>query len=312
MYTKMCKGIRSLRRFLASVCILCLLPSGCASSGRGRGEPEHYLLYFTVRDLTEAAGEGALRAVESDLPAVEGADAVSVAEQLLSTLLRGPEEEDLDSTLPPRTALRSLELRGSRALVDFSSAYGSLSGVGLTLADYAVTLTLTQIPEISLVQITVDGQDLAYREKQSFSARDVLLQPEGDVVGTVTAVLYFPNADGDLVGEERRLSLYEGDTQVEAVVQAVEGGPENRELGAAFPEGFRIRGVWQEEDRCLVNLSSALLDTLDTPPSMTLDALERSLRSLDGVRDVRYLVDGEFLREYGGIRLAEPYEIEES
>ena len=72
-----------------------------------------------------------------------------------------------------------------------------------------------------------------------------------------------------------------------------------------------MRSVWQEDDICFVNLSSALLETLpdNANVSAALLSLDRSLHALDSVREVRYLVDGEFLEHYGNVRLLEPYEI---
>ena len=297
-------------RNLTLTMLLCLLVclSGC--TGReSRREPERYSLYFLRADLTDAAGDGALQPIDSGITVAPDAAPDETARELLSALLRGPESDAYRNTLPAGTALNSLALEGSRATVDFSRTYGTLSGISLTLADYAVTLTLTQIPEISMVRITVGGQTLDYRDRQSFTARDVLLLPDGDVVGTVTLPLYFPDASGALVPEERTLNLYEGDTQVEVVARAVENGPDNRELYAAFPEGFRVRSVWQETDICFVNLSSALLETLpeNANVSLALLSLDRSLHGLESVREVRYLVDGEFLDHYGDIRLMEPY-----
>lgn len=65
-----------------------------------------------------------------------------------------------------------------------TSGYGGLSGVALTLADYAVTLTLTQLPEISTVSVTVRGRELGYRGSQVFAPDDVLLSTTEDVVDT--------------------------------------------------------------------------------------------------------------------------------
>ena len=215
----------------------------------------------------------------------------------------------LKSPIPAGTSLLSLKLQGGRATVDLSAGYASLSGVALTLADYAVTLTLTQVPEISSVKITVRGQELAYRDKQTFASRDVLLVPEEDVVGTVQAVLYFLDENGTLAPEERTLDLYEGDTQVFAVARALENGPESKKLSAVLPEGFRVRSVWLEEDVCYVNLSSSQLEAL--PPEADLHtavaSLARSLCSLESVGEVRFLVDGEFARLYGAVDISEPY-----
>ena len=109
----------------------------------------------------------------------------------MDELLQGPSDETLKRTIPAGTTMNSLYLEGTRAVVDLSTAYGLLSGIELTLADQSIALTLTQVPEIVSVKITVLGEELAYRDRQIFTGRDVLLAPEGDVVGTVDATLYF-------------------------------------------------------------------------------------------------------------------------
>ena len=278
----------------------------------GRTQPEEtpsYDLYFMEADLKEATGRGALRAETAYLPELEGADPEETAKGLMEALLQGPLDGTLTSPIPVGTNLLSLKLEGGRAVVDLTASYGSLSGVGLTLADYAVALTLTQVPEIGSVKITVRGQELAYRDRQIFLSRDVLLVPEEDVVSTVTAVLYFLNGEGALTPEERTLDLYEGDTQVYAVARALENGPESKELSAVMPEGFRVKSVWLEEDVCYVNLSSAMLEGLPQKTGLqtAVYSLAKSLCSLDTVSEVRFLVDGEFAKQYGTVDISEPY-----
>ena len=291
-------------RLLACGLLCVLLLSGCA------GEPvgDDYALYFRARDLRSAAGEGALQA-ERWTPPEQDLDTAALAEAMMEALLAGPAEETLQNTIPAGTALLSLTLNGSQAVVDLSPAYSSLSGVELTLADQAVALTLTQLPEILSVRNTVRGQELADRDKQVFTGQDVLLAPEGDVVDTVTAALYFPNADGVLTEETRTLNLYEGDTQVGVIVRALEDGPETEGLTGVMPEGFRPRGVWLEENVCYVNLSSRLLERLpeDARLDMTLEALARSLCSLETVEETQFLVDGEFAAFYGSVDISEPF-----
>lgn len=270
----------------------------------GREEPARtaYDLYFQEADLTFSAGDGAFRTESVYLFDDEVQTSRLLAEALMNELLKGPADETLKSPLPAGTTLLSLELTGSRARVDLSSPYGTLSGVALTLADSAVAMTLSQVPEISSVQITVRGRELAYRERQVLNIREVLLTPEEDVLSTVDVRLYFLDQEGRLTPEYRTLDLYEGDTQVSAVAKALEGGPENRELLSPLPSGFQVKSVWLEEDICYVNLSSALLEGLEESVVRTaVQALERSLRSLEGVEEVRFLVDGEFDRDLGSI-----------
>lgn len=294
------------KALLCGIFLLALLCSACAQADSETSESD-YQLYFRQRDLTVSSGGDVFQTEPVEL--AEGLDTQASVEALVNGLLEGPRSELLQGTLPVSTTLLSTRVEGSRAVVDFSAAYSTLSGVRLTMADYAVTLTLTQLPEITSVKITVQGQELAYRDKQIFTARDVLLSSEEDVVGTVYAVLYFLNEEGALTEERRTLDLYEGDTQAAAVVRALEGTPETKGLATAMPEGFRVRSVWQEEGTCYVNLSSALVDGLaeNLPLGTALRSLSQSLCSLETVDEVRFLVDGEFDERYGAADVSAPY-----
>lgn len=295
-----------MRKLVSLLLCAAALLSGCARGGESQ-QGTAYSLYFLEADLESVPGGDALRAetvyLEEDL------GTTALAEALVERLLEGPSDATLENPIPAGTSLLSLELNGAYAKVDLSSNYRSLSGVALTLADYAITLTLTQLPQIAIVSITVRGQDLAYRDTQTFTARDVLLSSNEDVIGTVPATLYFLDEEGRLTPEERTLDLYEGDTQVSAVARALELGPENRSLRLVQPEEFQVKSVWLEEDVCYVNLSSSQLETLpeETDMPMILQALALSLCSLDTVSEVRFLVDGDFAAEYGGASIAAPY-----
>ena len=271
---------------------------------RQESDGSAYSLYFVERDLRSADGGDALRSEERTLED-GGLSTEELAAALVAELLKGPADPALKNPFPKGTALLSAEQKGTELRVDLSAAYSTLSGVGLSLADYAITLTLTQLPDVARVRITVAGRELDYRSRQVFLARDILTVPKEDVVGTVDASLYFVNGDGALTAEARTLNLYEGDTQVSAVVRALENGPETKGLSAVLPEGFKVRKVWLEEEICYVSLSSALLEGQPEPAALetAVASLRRSLLSLEAVDSVRFLVDGEFSETYGSVKL---------
>lgn len=291
------------------LCAVMLIPLvGCNAEEAAHESERGYDLYFIESDLDAVGGEGALTTERTILPAdTDPTDRQQIAEMLLNRLLEGPLNPGLKSAVPAGTTLQSLKLQGTQAIVDLSVTYQSLSGIALTLADYAVVMTLTQLPSIMSVKITVRGRELAYRDKQVLMDKDVLLAPEGDILGTVTVELYFQTEQGVLRGEERTLELYEGDTQVAAVIQAIEQGPQNKNLRSVWPEGFRVRGVWQEDGVCYVNLSSVVRSNLseDARLDITLQALSESLGSLESVEEVRFLVDGEFSQYYGPVDISQ-------
>ena len=263
-----------------------------------------YDLYFVEQDLRSAVGGDALRTEERTLDG--GAlSTEELAGTLLTELLKGPVDPTLESPFPKGMGVNLVERKGTEIHIDLSRAYSTLSGVELSLADYAIAMTMTQLPDVARVRITVAGNDLDYRSRQVFQARDILFAPKEDVVGTVTVQLYFLHETGELKPEERTLSLYEGDTQVSAVLRALENGPEGKEFQPVLPEGFKVRKAWLEEGTCYVSLSSALLEGQPDPAALgqAVEALDRSLLSLETVDEVRFLVDGEFAETYGPVKL---------
>lgn len=296
------------KRWIALMILALLLATvGGAFGTVGRQETEErgtYSLYFVERALESADGGDALRAEERLLDD-QGLSTAELAELLVTELLKGPVDLTLEKPFPKGTVLLSVERKGTEIRVDLSGGYGTLSGIGLSLADYAITLTLTQLPDVARVRVTVQGAELDYRSSQVFLARDVLQVPKEDVVSTVETRLYFPDEAGVLTEESRLLSLYEGDTQVGAVVRALENGPETKGLQPVLPEGFKVRKIWLEEGTCFVSLSSALLEGEPDPSvlSQAVEALRSSLLSLDAVETVRFLVDGDPSPTYGPISL---------
>ena len=297
------------RIFALLLCGLLVLCVGCGLVQKE--EPETapvYDLYFRVAHLDSAAGADAIAVQPSDIAVNPEADADLLAKELMDALLSGPQDAALRSPFPAETVLRSVRISGGRAIVDMNPVYATLSGVELAMADYCITLTLTQIPEVRSVQTTVNGGLLAYRSSQTFTARDVLISSAEDVVATVEVKLYFCDINGFLVGEQRTLELYEGDTRAEALVEALSKGPDGTELFSSFPDGFAVQSVWVKDGICYVNFSSAMLKNLPQELNTVLptQALRASLRSLENVEEVKFLVDGEVVVDIDDVRRAEP------
>ena len=93
----------------------------------------------------------------------------------VSLLLEDSADGSLESPIPASTRLLAWQVSAGAAGVDVSSAYGQLSGMELTIADYGVTLSLSQIVGIYSVRITVNGTELIYRDSNIFLAGDVLM-----------------------------------------------------------------------------------------------------------------------------------------
>ena len=156
-------GRKAVSALLLALLTLTLL-AGCGQTGEESG----YLVYYRNQAAVDSAG--AAEALVAERHTLDpSADPV---EGLLELVMAQPRGENL--TLPEGVSLRSWTLNNGLLTVDFSSAYGTLSGIDLTLADYSVVLTLTQLEEVETVMITVGGEMLSYRDHQRMTAEDIV------------------------------------------------------------------------------------------------------------------------------------------
>lgn len=160
-----------MRKILTILLLLALfLTTGCVARTL---EGKEYAVYFLDR-MPEAAQalKAEKRSIDPEDDGIEG---------LLQAILSGPESESLGAIIPASVSLRGWTLHNGLLTVDLSGSYGMLSGIDLTLADYSIVLTMTQLEGVEAVMITVEGQVLSYRDHQRLTAEDIrtaILQEE--------------------------------------------------------------------------------------------------------------------------------------
>lgn len=296
-----------MKRWLTLFLALCvLLLTGCAGD---RWDDHTYLRLYYPAALEESRGGDAISHVNIAWDDMAQSDTQTQAEQVLALLMGGCQMAHFTVPVPRGTVLRSCHVDNSTAYVDFSQAYGSLSGMDLTITDYCVALSLTQINGVDQVVITVEGQELTYRDSQRFTARDVLLTTKNDAVRTLSTWLYFPDKQGKLVGERRELTLYEGQMRCDVVMDALREGPVDESLQPLLPEGFTVLTVRLDEGICYLNLSSAdtaLLPADEAAQQLMMRGIVNSLCAVGGVRQVQILQDGMVLSRFGQIDVSQP------
>ena len=283
------------RIVLTALALVLLALAGC---GVVQKEQEGLRLYYAASLDTHRGGD-AIDSVTIDWDELPQGDQVARAESVLALLMGMCQEKGFQSPIPAGTTLRSVTIIGGTACVDFSGSYGQLSGMALTIADYCVALSLTQLEGIYAVRITVNEQDLAYRDNDLFLAGDVLLTSMDDVVRTLTARLYFPNSDGDLEAEERLLTQYEGQSAADVVLSALENGPSDDDLQPLAEKGLSGMTVRMDNGVCQLNVASASMEELeDDTARQLLLCVTQSLQSLEGISSVQLYIDGTYAETY--------------
>lgn len=290
-----------MRRGWIAAGLALLALAACASPAPPEEQGARTPIYYLAAEDASRGGDR-IRACYETLGLGQDATVRDEAAAVVSRLLEGPTDRELESPLPAGVELLSLEVRDRTAYVDLSGSFNQLAGVELSMADYCLTLSLTALDGIGAVRITAQGRPVGQQPKQVFYERDVLLSTMDDVLQTVEVTLYFQDGGGTLTGERRTLTLYEGQTLAESLMAALLEGPASRELSPTLPENFTVNYVRIENGICYVSLpaaSLALLPEDEQAQRTILWSLAESLYSIAAVDELRLLADGEELAYFG-------------
>lgn len=273
-----------MNRWILRLSALFLLLSACGSP-----RTEDCVIYY--RTAEEIAAGGALYGASCELPP----DRSSIS-PALELLLSPPEDMTLQSPFPAGTKLNGWTLEEGRLTVDFSEQYGKLYGIDLTLADYCVALTLTQLEGVEEVSITVAGGEVPGRNRQVFRAGDVVLEGDEAQLLVLDVQLSFPLADGSGLGTEyREIRVGEGETPAGAVLQALRDGPTSPPMTGFLPAELGEVRTSIADGLCTVELDGSWQQALTREPErqvLAVYALVNSLTELASVDQVLILYEG--------------------
>ena len=160
----MSRTVRTLAALLAALLLL------AACGGREDREEQDFVLYYLLEG--EPVHGSAL-----DWEPYPG-EADPGPEELLTALLAGPAQEGLVSPFPRGVSLLSWdwdEEEPGVLRITLSEQYGALTDISLTLADYCIVLTLSQLEEVEGVEIRSGGHSAGYRSHQTLRADEALL-----------------------------------------------------------------------------------------------------------------------------------------
>lgn len=230
---------------------------------------------------------------------------------LMAALLDGPPAESgLTPIIPDGVELLDWSTEGRVVWVELSAPYAGLSGVDLTLADYSIVLTLTQLEGVDGVRITVSGGGQAFQDRPASYPSDVIFSGAEEEPVEVTARLWFLQ-DGaeELVSERRTLRLTEDESPAQAVLEALIAGPEEEGRSALLPEDLRVNSARVDGGICTVDLSEELMSAAPGDPrrqELIVGSIVETLCSLDQVEQVQILIEGEAPGRLGGLDLSGP------
>ena len=302
--------MRGVKRIAAALLAALLVLSLAACGTQKTGLRLYYPADLSAKHKS-VGGSDAITSVLVDWKKVTGDDRgrQQQAQYIMELLLGGCKASGFTSPIPIGTTVRSCTVTGGTVSVDLSGEYDQLVGIDRTIADYCITLSLLQLTGIYAVRITVMGasQDADH----VYTSAQVLLTSPEDIVRTVEVTLYFPDEADNLVAEERRLTVYEGETPAEAVVKALAERPMDSYSGLKplLPKKFTALGANVDGNTCYLNLSAncaELMPESTVQQRMVLRGIVNSLCSLEEVEQVQILLNGDYQMLLGTQPISRP------
>ena len=272
---------------LCALVLALLLLAGCgASDGVELVNPINF--YFCVEtDGAESADferpSGALSVQTVDL----GRQDLTIREILTQYLAfcrdggYGPFPEGLECM--------ALTLENGVLTLTFNDAFSALSGVDLSLAAAALTMTLTQISGVDGVSIHGRSAILSGDWQEVFTADDFLLQDGSAVHPEYAVQLYFLDAGGNLTAQRRVLTCDDRSQLPELAMDALLAGSDEPGLTCAVPAGTQLADVSVDGALCTVVLSEefAACDTDEASAQAAVRAVVLTLCSIEPVERVQ-------------------------
>lgn len=289
------------------IILLCLLSlPGCGGEIEGPNASSAIVSVYYLFDMEKisAAQRAVVQAVPSGLCLMDAAP-----EKLLELLQKKPADETLCSPLPEGTVVRTCRQEGKRLLLDLSAPYGTLTGYALTRSNCAIAMTLTQLPDIEEVVLTVEGEPLPGWEQVKLG-RNLALTLDGEPeVSPIEVALYFWNPKtGGLQAEYRTLSAEQDAILAAHIVQALVEGPEQQGLETLLPKDTTLLSISIEHRCCTLTLSDAFWTEVPESAEQqeaVLRSVVDSLKNLDFIDSICFR-KAKGAAVYGGTSLEQP------
>lgn len=274
--------------------LLLVLLLGLVACGRGEQNDETvYKVYYLSSSES---------CVEMHEHPVTGEGQEAQLDELLGYLGETPEKLEYKAPLALGFQVLSYKIDGGKLVLDVDEAYRELAPTTEVLVRAAIVKTLSQVPDIRYIAITIRGEQLLDHlgEYVGWMNAEQFINNDGNEINTYELrriKLYFANETGDKLIGAYREKHYSTNTPLERfIVEEVIAGPSGQVPGlypTVNPE-TKIISVMTKDGICYVNLDSGFLTVAgNVSTELAVYSIVNSLVELSNVNKVQILVNGE-------------------
>ena len=230
----------------------------------------------------------------------KGSTSQEQVENVLKELQKPSEEIEYSATLPSKIKIQQCEIRHTIAYIDMNSAYLKLPITEQKLILASMTQSIVEIPKISGIYITIDGEELKDEKGNPVGIlnEDDFVQNNGDSLSSyeeAELTLYFANQSGDkLVKQNMRVKYSTNTSREKLIVEKLMHGPQDSTSYPTINAACTLLSVTVKDSICYVNFDSEFLTSAhDVKPEVTIYSIVNSLIEGTAVNKVQIMVNGD-------------------
>ncbi len=219
--------------------------------------------------------------------------------EVIGILSTQPDDVELKAPISKEFGMLNYSIEESQLVLNFDVRYLEMEPTEEILTRAALVRTLTQIPGIKYVSITIENeplQDTAGNPVGTMTT-DMFIDNAGTEINSYEKVklhLYFANETGDGLIEVNRTIVYNSNISLEKlVVEQIITGPSNDETNPTTNPETKIISVTVKDGVCYVNVDeSYLTQPYQVSSDVTIYSLVNSLVELSNVNKVQISING--------------------
>lgn len=288
-----------MKKLLWMLCCVLLLVGVTACGKEDPAGENVYQIYVVSNSGTK---------VETHTHVMEATNSEDMLEELIECLSIQPDKLEYQVPFAMGFEILSMNLTESKLILNVDGAYMNLPATTEVLVRAAIVRTLTQLPDVDYVGITVEGQDLFDQtgEVVGLMSADTFINNDGNEINTYEPTrikLYFANETGDKLIGAYREKYYSTNVPLERfVVEELIAGPSGKVAGlypSINPE-VKVISVMTKDGICYVNLDMNFLTVVNNVSTETsIYSIVNSLVELSNVNKVQILINGEVPESFG-------------
>lgn len=283
-----------MKKYVILLCALfiCIFFTGCLKEETGLTEDGIGInVYYLNKDETK---------ISAEVKFLEKGTTKEMIVQTLQFLALAPDNVELKTTLTPAFSVISYSFEEKQVTITVSEQYKTLSNTTEILTRAAIVRSLTQIPGVEYVCMTINGEPLTDNAGNAvgFMTANMFIDNEGEEISAYEKAilrLYFANATGDKLIAINRSIIYNSNISLEKlVVEQLISGPISEESFQTINPDTKLISTTVKDGVCYVNFDSAFLtQNLNVTTDVTIYSIVNSLIELSNINKVQIMVDGE-------------------